>query len=202
MRWLLFLLDSTGEHDIFVGRLMQAACTKILRLGVLLLAGCASGPTIRSHVDPTADLSRFRSFGLYSQGQAYASFASRYIESAVVDEMQARGYVRSDTPDLLINFHVQTQDKLQVTQTPTSYYGWRRGYGWGGPYGYETDVRQYKEGTLNIDIVDRTRNQLVWEGVAVGRIKTKSLDDPQPAIKAVVAQIFAKYPGRAAPGST
>jgi hypothetical protein len=182
---------------------MQAARARVLGFVVLVLAACATGPTIRSHVDPTADLSRFRSFGFFSKEQVYSSFVSRYIESAVTDEMLARGYVRSDTPDLLINFHVQTQDKLQVTQTPTGYYGWRRGYAWGGAYGgYETDVRQYKEGTLNIDIVDRARNQLVWEGVAVGRIQTKSMDDPQPAIKAVVAQVFAKYPGKAAPGST
>lgn len=177
---------------------MQAARATTLGVVVLMLAACTTGPTIRSHVDPTADLSRFRSFGFFSQGQSYASFASRYIESAVADEMVARGYVRSDTPDLLINFHVQTKDKVQVTQTPTAYYGWRRGYAWGGAY--ETDVRQYKEGTLNIDIVDRTRNQLVWEGVAVGRIQSKSMEDPQPAIKAVVAQVFERYPARAAAG--
>lgn len=176
---------------------MRTARARILGVVVMLLAACTTGPTIRSHVDPTADLSRFRSFGFYSaQGQSYASFLSRYIESAVADEMLARGYVRSDTPDLLINFHVQSKDKVQVTQTPTAYYGWRRGYGWGGG-GYETDVRQYKEGTLNIDIVDRARNQLVWEGVAVGRIQSKSMDDPQPAIKVVVAQVFERYPARA-----
>lgn len=181
---------------------MQTARSRILGVVFLVLAACSTGPTIRTHTDPSADLSRFRSFGFYSdRSQNYASFLSRYIESAVADEMQARGYVRSDTPDLMINFHVQTQDKVQVTQTPTAYYGWRRGYAWGGP-AYDTDVRQYKEGTLNIDIVDRTRNQLLWEGVAVGRIQTKSMDDPQPAIKAVVTQVFEKYPGRAAPGST
>lgn len=182
---------------------MRTARVRILGVVVMILAACTTGPTIRTHLDPSADLSRFRTFGFYSvQGQAYASFLSRYIESAVADEMQARGYVRSDTPDLLINFHVQTQDKVQVTQTPSGYYGWRRGYAWGGGYGgYQTDVRQYKEGTLNIDLVDRSRNQLVWEGIAVGRIQTKSMDDPQPAIKAVVAQVFEKYPARAAPGS-
>lgn len=179
---------------------MQAARATILGVVVLMLASCTSGPSIRTHVDPAADLSRFRSFGFFTKGQAYSSFVSRYIESAVADEMLARGYVRSDTPDLLINFHVQTADKVQVTQTPSTYYGWRRGYAWGGG-AYQTDVRQYKEGTLNIDLVDRSRNQLVWEGVAVGRIQSKSLDDPQPAIKAVVTQVFEKYPGRAAAGT-
>lgn len=184
---------------------MRAARARILGVVVMILAACTTGPTIRTHGDPTADLSRYRSFGFYSdrsdRSESYASFLSRYIESAVADEMQARGYVRSDTPDLMINFHVQTQDKVQVTQTPTGYYGWRRGYGWAGG-GYETDVRQYKEGTLNIDLVDRSRNTLVWEGIAVGRIQTKSMDDPQPAIKAVVAQVFERYPARAPAAGT
>jgi hypothetical protein len=173
-------------------------CTRARFLSVILLsvAACTTGPTIRSHTDPAADLSRFRTFGFYSEpanGQAYAGFVSRYIESAVADEMQARGYVRSETPDLMINFHLQAEDKVQVTQTPATYYGWRRGYGWGGG-AYHTDVRSYKEGTLNIDVVDRARNQLIWEGVAIGRINTKALDDPQPAIKSVVAQVFEHYP--------
>ena len=173
---------------------MQAARNILFLVLVAIVTACSTGPTIRSHQDPAADLSRYRTFGFFTQGESYSSFVSRYIESAVADEMQARGYVRSDTPELMINFHVQTQDKVQVTQTPTAYYGWRRGYAWGG--GYETDVRQYKEGTLNIDVVDRARNQLLWEGVAVGRVQTKSMNDPQPAIKAVVAQVFEQYPAR------
>lgn len=178
---------------------MQCARARILIVILLGMAACTTGPTIRSYTDPAADLARFRTFGFYSEqakGQAYASFVSRYIESAIADEMQARGYLRSETPDLMINFHLQAQDKVQVTQTPATYYGWRRGYGWGGG-AYHTDVRSYKEGTLNIDVVDRARNQLAWEGVAIGRINSKSLDDPQPAVKSVVAQVFERYPARA-----
>ena len=182
---------------------MKSARARILGVILLSVAACTTGPTIRSYTDPATVLSRFRTFGFYSEqakGQAYASFLSRHIESAIADEMQARGYLRSETPDLMINFHLQAQDKVQVTQTPATYYGWRRGYGYGGAY--HTDVRSYKEGTLNIDVVDRARNQLAWEGVAIGRINTKSLDDPQPAVKSVVAQVFQRYPARALAAGT
>ena len=75
------------------------------------------------------------------------------------------------------------------------YYGYRRGYygGWGG---YDTHVQQYVEGTLNIDIVDARRKQLVWEGVAVGRVTDKQREQRQAAINAAVAEIFSKYPFR------
>jgi hypothetical protein len=78
------------------------------------------------------------------------------------------------------------------------YYGYRRGFygGWGG-YAYETRVDQYVEGTLNIDIVDAQRKQLVWEGVAVGRVGDKTQQERQVALRSAVAEIFAKYPFRA-----
>lgn len=172
---------------------------------VLGVSACSTGPTIRSHTDPSANLANFKTFNFYSQssGQAnYASFVSRHIQQAVTDEMTARGYTLSDKPDLLVNFHLQTADKLQVQSSPAAggYYGWRGGYGWGVPY--QTDVSSYTEGTLNIDVVDHARNQLLWEGVAIGRIREKAKDDPSPRVKAVVAQIFAEYPARAAPAGT
>lgn len=182
---------------------MPAPIRRIAVLFALCLCACAApGPTIRSHVDPDIDLAKFRTFGFFQvpadRQAGYSSFLTRYIERAVADEMTARGYTRADKPDLLINFHLQTADKIKVTQTPTAtgYYGWRHGYGWGGA-GYQTDVSSYKEGTLNIDLVDRAGNRLVWEGIAIGRIKSKSADNPEPAIKAVVTEIFQTYPGRA-----
>ncbi|MNX93688.1 hypothetical protein D3C86_1258840 [compost metagenome] len=80
------------------------------------------------------------------------------------------------------------------------YYAYRGGmYGpWPG-YGFYNDTYVYTEGTLNIDLVDARKNQLVWEGVAQGDASRVDPQDSQPAIDAVVTQIFAKYPFRAAP---
>ena len=81
--------------------------------------------------------------------------------TAITLEMENRGYVKSNNPDLLINFNARFSDKTKVTTSPSmhtgGYYGYRGGhYGaWGG-YGYGTDthVSQYTEGTFNIDLVD------------------------------------------------
>jgi hypothetical protein len=172
-----------------------------LLLTAALLAACASGPTIRSNVDPAANFSAYKTFGFYDEATgrkaAYDSFANTYIKTAVVREMQARGLKQSDSPDLLVNIHVETKDKVDVNQTPTGYYGGYYGYrggmyGWGA--GVSTTVDNYTEGTLNIDVVDRGTSKLVWEGIAVGRISSKARDNPQPAIDAVVKQVFEKYP--------
>lgn len=71
---------------------------------------------------------------------------------------------------------------------------------WGG-YGYNTSthVDQYTEGTVNVDMVDISANQMVWEGVAVGRLKEdRSNEELTENINAAVASMFAEYPFRAA----
>ena len=80
------------------------------------------------------------------------------------------------------------------------YYGYRAGFygGWPG-YGWGDQVYQYTEGTLNIDLVDARRKQLVWEGVAVGEVQDQDQDlaGSEQRAEKVVARIFAKYPFRA-----
>ncbi len=174
----------------------------LVALLLLTLAGCAGGPKIRVNQDPAIDLAAFRTYDFEPQlgtdRPGYTSLLSQYLKTATSRELEARGYRRGDDPDLLVNFYVRTKEKVQTTTTPSGpsyggYYGYRRGYYdvWGG---YETRTTQYTEGTLNIDIVDARRRQLVWEGVAVGRVREETLKDPQPRVDAVVAQIFEQFP--------
>jgi hypothetical protein len=81
------------------------------------------------------------------------------------------------------------------------YYGYRYGMYSAWPlYADDVDTVHYRVGTANIDIVDAERNQLIWEGGAEGRLTREVMEDPQPAIESVVAELFSRYPGRA-PGS-
>jgi hypothetical protein len=173
-------------------------------IGAILLAGCATGPKISADYDRSANFAAYRTFGFYqplgTDQAGYESLITQTLKSAARREMEARGYIYTETsPDLLINFNAKLAQQTQVSQTPTPmYYGYRRGFygGWGG-YGYETRVDQYVEGTLNVDIVDAQRKQLVWEGVAVGRVTRKTQEERQAAIRAAVAEVFAKYPFKA-----
>ena len=172
----------------------------ILPLLIIGLGSCASGPKIRSQSDPTADFASYRTFGFFDESSgvapAYSSFIAQYLKKAVVREMQARGIALAENPDLLVNFNLVTKDKLQVTQSPSAFYGYRRGYVWGSamPYGTTTDVSSYTEGTLNVDVISKAKMQLVWEAVAIGRVRDKALEDPEPAINQVIAQLFEKFP--------
>lgn len=182
-------------------------------LGVLLLlAGCATGPRITSEADPSADFSRYRTFGFYSplalEDKGYATPATDRIKAATRAQMESRGYVYSEQdPDLWVNLNAYMRERTNVSSTPTVDYNYYYSYRAGGyvavPYWRDrTDVRQYTEGTLNVDIVDRQRNSLVWEGIAVGRMSRMTAEDRAERIDRTVGEIFAEYPYRAGAGTT
>ena len=157
-----------------------------------LLSACATGPSIRSDYDQKADFSRYRTFGYMSplgtDKAGYSSLLTERLKDATRGQMEMRGYVYNTAdPDLLINFNGKLQQKTQVTQAPPAigpYYGYRSGFygGWPG-YGWGDTVYQYTEGTLNIDLVDARRKQLVWEGVAVGEVRNPEMAASQQSVE-------------------
>lgn len=176
-------------------------------LALIAIGGCATGPDIRYDYDRSADFGAYRTYN-FMEGAGpdtgnYQSLFTRYMIEAITIEMENRGYTKSDNPDLLVNFNANLQEKTKVTTSPApvamgGYYSYRRGYytGWGVGYGYatETHVSQYKEGTLNIDIVDAAKKQLVWEAVGVGRVTEEKLENIEKSVKEAVPKLFAGYP--------
>jgi hypothetical protein len=189
-------------------RAMFRQAIRCCSLGLLLALGaCATGPTIESNYDHTANFDAYRTFGYFSplgtDKTGYSSLVTQALKNATRREMEARGYAYSETdPDLLLNFNAKLAQQVEVSQIPmgppVGYYGYRGGFygGWGG---YYTNVDQYTEGTLNIDLVDAARRQLVWEGVAIGRVTEKHRENREAAINAAVAEIFKKFPFQKAP---
>lgn len=168
-----------------------------LALALLALGACGSGPSIRSFEHAEVDLSGYRTYGFHASGatEAQSDFVPNFIRAAISREMRSRGYRDGgDMPDLLVNFHLQTEHKDTVSTSPAAYFGWRSGYHWAANPVRDDEITSYTAGTLNIDVIDRSRNALVWEAVAIGRIKAEALRNPEPAINTVVAQIFQRYP--------
>jgi len=169
------------------------------------IAGCQTGPTIRSHTDPNAQFSRYKTFDFLKQVESdkpgYQSFGAQYLVSAITREMEARGFKRQENPDMVGNFHVQKQNKVQVTDTG-GYYGYRGGYyGWGAGVNTSTYVDNYTEGTLNVDVVEAAEHKLLWEGIAVGRISERTQNNLQPTVDAVVKQVFEQFPTKPPAGA-
>jgi len=161
----------------------------IMSILLLTLAACASsGPkvVVDSGTQPGIKLKNFETWDFFQplgtdRSGARTPLSSKLMNAMMV-EMDERGLRRSnDSPDLLVDFNVTTEERLDVRQTPTMSTmhrsHWGRGFStWPS---YQTMVQQYTQGTLLVDLIDIENNALVAEGAAVGRIRSNEVTQTQ-----------------------
>lgn len=181
----------------------------VTAVAVLLMAGCASGPKVRSDAAANINFTSYKTFSFMPEpatdNPAYSTLITQHFKDAITAEMMALGYQYSEAnADLLVNFNSNVEDRTDVRSTPSAsvhynYYHYRRGYYLGFPlYTSEVDTIRYKYGTVNIDVVDAAKKQLIWEGISEGTLKRADLEQPKTAIAKVVGLIFQQYPTRQA----
>jgi predicted rRNA methylase YqxC with S4 and FtsJ domains len=57
-----------------------------------------------------------------------------------------------------------------------------------------TQIVQRTQGTIDVDIIDVARNQLVWEGAAEGRVTDSTRNNLQETADRAITDIFAQFP--------
>ena len=173
-----------------------------------LIAGCASTPTPKSRIDydKKADFSVYRTYGFPKETGTdrggYSTLVTSYFKDSVSTAMEARGYkYNAEHPDLLVNFYMNTQERTETRADPDmgfgyGYYGYRRGLYSPWPLYDQDRTVTYKVGTINVDIVDAEKKQLIWEGVSEGRVSEEAMANPKVTVNAVVTDLMRQYPGR------
>ena len=167
---------------------------------VFLLVGCST-IDVYSDFDPEADFSSIHTFALKKvqvPGDVLADNPLLYkrIAAAVSAYLQQRGYkeVDPDKADILVVLRGGVKEKMRITDWGASRpypYGYR--YGWDRPG--RIDVHYYTEGTLIIDILDRARNEMIWQGLGTGILRR--YDDEtrkQKLINQYVKEILDRFP--------
>lgn len=174
-------------------------------LGAAFLAGCASGPGVIANRAPGFDLMNYRTFDfmqpLSTDDGTTRTLTSTHMMAAAQRELEFAGLTRSgDNPDLLVNFFMSTRETLSSRPSSGVSVGVRGGrYGtWGGysvGVGTSTsEVMQRTEGTVGIDVIDASRNMLVWEGSLSGRVTDRVQENLGPALDKAVTDILAEFP--------
>ena len=179
--------------------------TKLITGGLLLvlalaLTGCS---TISVNYDYDHDVA-FNEFTTYAwltspeatganpaTSQLSGGLLDKRIHEAVAFEMTDRNITLSDDPQLLLKYHLGTEEKVQVTDWGYSYSNYYWGYG-----GRQVDVYQYTQGTLVLDIIDAKAKTLVWRGTATGTVDgvQRSPDEMQSRINDVINKIMSNFP--------
>ena len=146
-----------------------------------------------------ADYDSAVSFAFFKDGIDKAKISDldkRRILRSVESEMLAKGFVKSDTPDLLVNIFTKERQEVNVYNQNFGMYGWGMNWGWGwGPMmGWnQTSVSNSSSGTLYIDLIDANKKELVWQGMGEGYLSSR-MDKKEARIVEFVAAILEKYP--------
>ena len=173
-------------------------------LAVAALAALVGCTTLRvgSDYDRSASFSGYHTYTWIQRdhhGSANPLVVQR-ARDAVEEELTAKGFGRaaSDaTADFAVDFTIGSRERTEVDSYPPPYAGrwWALDDWWGHPYwAYPVDVRQYREGTLSVDIFDAHSRKPVWHGWAKKELTRSDIEHSKQPIRAAVHQILANFP--------
>lgn len=164
---------------------------------VVAFAGCTSLRTA-SDFDKNINLNSYKTYNFYDKGIEKVrlnNLDKRRLLAAVEAEMNAKGFTKSEKPDLLVNLVVVARERTEI-YGPSYYGGWGWGWrgGWGSPFwGGGNYVDQYREGTIIIDFLDPAKKILFWHGQGSGFNLDNFSKREQRLVKGV-KEILAQYP--------
>ncbi len=170
-----------------------------LAIAGLLLASCTSIRVI-SDYDKEVAFSDYKTYAFYKTGIDQAQISDldkRRILRAIDSEMQAKGFVKSEQPDILVSIFTRERERVDVYN---NFFGW--GWGWQGfwnPWFWgpaaNNNVSVTTEGALFIDLIDAKNKQLIWQGRGSGPLTDgRNPDRKEKRIGKFVHGILDKYP--------
>jgi len=163
---------------------------------IALLFSCSS-VQVHSDYDKNIDYSQFKTFAFHKAGidkVEISDLDKKRIMRAIEETMIAKGFTKSEKPDLLVNIFTKTREEVNVNQFNSGWgYGW--GFGW-NPWafgGRTTSVTTSTEGTLFIDLIDAKKKELIWQGEGIGNL-TKNPEKKDQVVSKFVSEILKQYP--------
>lgn len=180
---------------------MKRLNTIVAVLMVGIFFGCASitKHSVVTDYDRDADFEKYKTFYWSDNFQIengekeedplfYNSLIKKRLKVAIEDELIAKGYkMDKQDPNLLVEARVTVEQKDVRTDSYPYKHFYYPYYGY-----YGSSSTQYKEGGVIVELIDKDRRQLVWQGYAPDVLQTNT-KDKQEEIREAVSTIFAKY---------
>ena len=187
---------------------MQKIAFILLVLSAVLLTGCSSSTlNVRSDSDPTADFSRYATFNFFDpmgiEGGYNSPIFGENLRESITGEMNRRRYRMDNSPDLLVNVTIRSDDRVKMTSYTAPYMsgayysrpgGAYYGSGLGVGVGVSQRATKVTEASVFIDLVDTKKQRVVWQGVAVLDVTDKVAHRLRDATFTAVNEVFKQYP--------
>jgi hypothetical protein len=167
-----------------------------------LLVACSSTKVLQSETAPGADLTKYKTYAFYQTTATGDTIPARFnegialVKEAISAQLTSRGFVQTSTnPDLLVNLGVAVKETAQTRQTDwrtdgrVQYIG-QRNYSWKSE---EIITGYYKEGTLDVNLVEAASKKMVWKGTVQDVLPEKIKNLPETVNKSITG-LFAKFP--------
>lgn len=171
-------------------------------LAMLLAAGCAMAPP--HEFDDAANFANLKTFQwlepkygdedvTVSHPVLQSPLLGQRVQRAATSALAAKGFVPvEENPDFFVTFHTA---ESEAERHGSSYV--QLGYGRFSPYfgtGVLLDLtpRNFKEGTLIIDIVDAESDELIWRGWRDAYLNQRNFDEE--SVTQAVDYILTAFP--------
>ena len=200
---------STSLRKTILQRCLAVGCAA-------LLAACASGPS-KPVVDYKSDydFTAVKTFAFYpASGEVsgdnplqVSDMQRERIDRALAYALQNKGMQQvadGSAADLLVSWHLVTQNKTDVRTYDAPGFGVSFGYGRYGRYGMyncwncmsmgtEVSVQNYSQGTIIVDLIGPDLQRSVWRGTIQSRLDAKHGEE-QSKYNAAATAMFAAFP--------
>ena len=189
-------MKSSVTNTLLRGAALAAA-------GVLMLSACTTLKVGTDH-DPAAGFQAYKTFTIMQRSHPGISnplIATRAAD-AIKADLLSKGFVQASdasTADFTVDFTLGARERTDINAYPEPYvgpgWGWGTGGWWGGPYwGTTVDVRQYREGTLSVDVFDAHSHRPVWHGWAKKELTRSDVENSTQAINKAVKAVLDEFP--------
>ncbi|MRI02565.1 DUF4136 domain-containing protein [Kriegella sp. EG-1] len=168
---------------------------------LMLLASCTS-VRVLSDYDKEVNFNAYKTYAFYKTGIDKAHISDldkKRILRAIESEMETRGFVKSEDPDILVSIFTKEKEQVDIYN---NYWGGGFGWGWSpffyggyGPGWGGNNIQSRTEGSLYIDLIDAKDKELVWQGKGIGNLgNTSKIEKKEARIKEFVTEILEAYP--------
>ena len=185
---------------------------------LLIVATSCSSVKVSTDYDRKADFNAYKTFAFFKTGIDKAEISDldkRRILRAIEAELLAKGFTKSDDPDILISIFTKSNQRVDVYNNAWGMgaWGWGGfgpwgggfgpGWGWGGfgpgwGWGGGSAVSTRTEGSLYIDLIDAKKKELIWQGRGEGTLgNNKNIEKKEARIQEFVSEILEQYPPNA-----
>ncbi|NRD19429.1 DUF4136 domain-containing protein [Winogradskyella eckloniae] len=166
---------------------------------LVLLSSCSS-VKVAADYDRETNFENYKTFAFFKPGIDKAEINDidkRRILRAIEAELMAKGYTKSENPDMLVSIFTKSNQRVDIYNNTwgNGAWGWGGYGGWGWRTGWNNNqVSTSTEGVLYIDLINTSKKELIWQGSGTGNLETKNIEKKEARIKEFVSEMLMQFP--------